>query len=190
MTKIITGSARGMNLITLPGDDVTRPTSARIKEGMFSALQFEMENKTVLDLFAGSGQLGLEALSRGATSAMFIDASREAMSVVKQNAEKTRLADKAKYLVSDYRTYLGKAKAQYSMVFIDPPYAMASEAIPTALSRLADNKLLTSDAIVVCESGMENPFGDALPAGYRLTKSYRYSISYVHILRFGGESES
>ena len=92
MLKIITGIAKGRKLETLTGD-ATRPSSQRIKEALFSAIQFDIENRRVLDLFAGSGQLGLEALSRGAVSATFIDAERESIDVVKKNAKNTGFFD-------------------------------------------------------------------------------------------------
>ena len=89
--RIITGTAKGKRLKTLEGD-ATRPTSERMKEAIFSAIQFDLEERTVLDLFAGCGQLGLEALSRGAKSAMFVDASNDAITVIKQNAVATIIA--------------------------------------------------------------------------------------------------
>lgn len=186
MMRIITGSARGVRLVTLAGD-ATRPTAEKAKEAIFSAIQFEIDGRRVLDLFAGSGQMGLEALSRGAESCMFIDASREAMEIVKQNAQKTRLLEKSRMLVSDYRTYIGKAKTAFDLVFIDPPYAM--HAVGDAVLRLYEKKCLANGAIVVCESGEEDPFGDTLPTGFTVEKKARYGISHVHILRYREESE-
>ena len=84
--RIITGKAKGTKLHSLEGEDVTRPTSERAKEAIFSMLQFEIEGRRVLDLFAGSGQLGLEAMSRGASYAMFVDQNRDAMNIVKKNS--------------------------------------------------------------------------------------------------------
>lgn len=185
MMRIITGTARGARLESLPGND-TRPTSERVKEAIFSSLQFELQGRRVLDLFAGSGQMGLEALSRGAESCMFVDASREAMAYVKKNAEKTRLFDRSKFLVSDFRTYIGKAIGQFDLVFIDPPYALSVAG--DAVRRLIEKKLLAPDAIIVAESGSEDIFGGDLPIGVEVIKSARYSISYVNILRFKGES--
>ena len=92
--RVITGIAKGKRLDTLEGMDV-RPTTDRVKEGMFSSIQFDLENTLVLDLFAGSGQLGIEALSRGARSAVFVDNSKKSLEVVKANLEKTNLTDKA-----------------------------------------------------------------------------------------------
>ena len=126
MMRIITGSAKGKKLLTLEGD-ATRPTSERIKEAIFSSLQFDIENRAVLDLFAGSGQMGLEALSRGAASATFIDSATDAIAVCKENAKRTGLFDKCRFLVSDYRNFIRKAahERKFDLVFIDPPYAMA-----------------------------------------------------------------
>ena len=184
MMRIITGSRRGVRLDTLPGE-ATRPTSERVKEAVFSAIQFEVGERRVLDLFAGSGQMGLEALSRGAVSCMFIDASPEAMAVVKKNAEKARLFDSCKFLISDYRTYIGKAHTEFDLVFLDPPYAMKAAA--DACRRLCEKHLLADGALVVLESGEEDPFGGELPAGLSLRKTARYSISYIQILSYRKE---
>lgn len=154
MLRIITGTAKGKRLETLEGE-ATRPTSERIKEAMFSAIQFDIEGRSVLDLFAGSGQLGLEALSRGASSVCFVDSAREAMDVVKKNARSTGFFDVCRYSVSDWRNYIRKASERdsYDLVFIDPPYAM--ECCADALSRLSSSALLRKGAIVVLESGTE-----------------------------------
>ena len=186
MMRIITGTSRGTRLESLPGND-TRPTSERVKEAIFSSLQFDLQGRRVLDLFAGSGQMGLEALSRGADTCMFIDASREAMAYIKKNAEKTRLFDRSKFLVSDFRTYIGKATGQFDLVFIDPPYALS--VVGDAIRRLIEKDLLAPDAIIVAESGNDDIFGGEIPAGIQVVKSARYSISYVHILRYEGDAE-
>ena len=156
MLRIITGSAKGKKLKTLEGE-ATRPTSERIKEAVFSAIQFDIEGRRVLDLFAGCGQLGLEALSRGAASAMFIDLSREAMEIVKENVKTTGFFDKSKYLVSDWKNYIRKASGRdkFDLVFIDPPYAM--ECCADAVERLIREELLNPGAIIVLESGEEEP---------------------------------
>ena len=172
--------------MTLPGD-ATRPTAEKTKEAVFSAIQFSLQGRRVLDLFAGSGQMGLEALSRGAEGCMFIDASREAMEIVKQNAQKTRLSDRSRMLVSDYRTYIGKAKTAFDLVFIDPPYAM--QAVGDAVLRLYEKGCLAKDAIIVCESGEAEPFGEGLPDCFRVEKQARYGISHIHILRYVGDGE-
>ena len=140
MMRIITGSARGTRLASLEGE-ATRPTAERVKEAIFSSIQFDIEGRSVLDLFAGSGQLGLEALSRGATSAMFVDSSADAMTIVKANAKKTGFFDCSRFLISDYRSYLRKATGRdgYHLIFLDPPYALGL--IPDALRRILAAKL-------------------------------------------------
>ena len=185
MMRIITGKARGKSLDTLPGT-ATRPTSERVKAAIFSSLQFELEGRRVLDLFAGSGQMGLEALSRGAASATFTDASPEAIAVVKENARRCGFFDVSRFLISDYRNVIRKAagRDEYDLVFIDPPYAM--NAAGDAVLRLIEAGLLAKGAIVVTEAGEEELL-PTLPAGLRLRKAARYSVSYVTILEWEGE---
>ena len=181
--RIITGTAKGKKLKTLEGE-ATRPTSERIKEAVFSAIQFDLEDRRVLDLFAGSGQMGLEALSRGASSVMFIDSAREAMEIVKENAKYIGFVDKCRYLVSDYRNYIRKAsgKDKFDLVFIDPPYAM--ECSVDALKRLAEADLLESGAIAVLESG-EEEIDLASLTGFEIIKSTHYGKkSFVNILLY------
>lgn len=154
--KIVTGALKGKRLISLEGD-ATRPTSERIKEAIFSSIQFDIENRRVLDLFAGSGQMGLEAISRGAASATFIDSSIDAMNIVKANIKSTGQADKTRTLVSDYRNYIRKAarggNAVFDLVFIDPPYALGCA--KDALVRLIQSNLLADGALCVLEVGEE-----------------------------------
>lgn len=186
MMRIITGSAKGKKLATLEGE-ATRPTSERIKEAIFSSLQFDIENRAVLDLFAGSGQMGLEALSRGAASAMFIDSAVEAIAVCKENAKRTDLFDKCRFLVSDYRNFIRKAAGErrFDLVFIDPPYAMAC--CTEALRRLTDADLLLKGALVVLESGEETIDTEAL-RGFEVQKKTAYGKkTAVHILLYRGE---
>ena len=183
MLRIITGTAKGKKLKTLEGE-ATRPTSERIKEAVFSAIQFDIEDRRVLDLFAGSGQMGLEALSRGASSVMFIDSAREAMEIVKENAKYVGFFDKCRYLVSDYRNYIRKASGRdkFDLVFIDPPYAM--ECSLDAVKRLAEAGLLANGAIAVLESGEEKIDLDSL-SDFEVIKSTHYGKkSFVNILLY------
>lgn len=185
MLRIITGKAKGKRIETLEGE-ATRPTSERIKEAVFSSIQFDIENRRVLDLFAGSGQLGLEALSRGASSASFVDSEREAMDVVKKNAKATGFFDECRYMVSDWRNYIRKAsgKDKYDLVFIDPPYSM--ECCADALARLTSSELLAVGAIVVLESGTEEIDTDSL-SDFEVIKSTHYGKkTFVNILLYKG----
>lgn len=149
--RIITGSAKGTKLFTLEGD-ATRPTSERAKEALFSMIQFDIEGRRVLDLFAGSGQLGLEAISRGAAYCLFTDASAAAIGIVKKNIEKTRFAEQTKTLITDYRSFLRKSEGRdgFDIIFLDPPYA--SDALTDALLRLQQTGLMRRGCLLVCES--------------------------------------
>ena len=182
--RIITGSARGAALKTLEGER-TRPTAEKVKEAVFSALQFDLEGRSFLDLFAGSGQMGLEALSRGARRAVFIDESREAMEIVKENAKKTGFFDLSHFLVSDYRNYLRKAagKEKFDIVFIDPPYA--AELVGDALARILSSDLARPGCLLVCESGSPDIFKghEEIASRFETVKYQRYGIAHVHILR-------
>ena len=183
MLKIITGSAKGKTLKTLEGE-ATRPTSERIKEAIFSSLQFDLEERRVLDLFAGCGQLGLEALSRGSRSVTFVDASREAMEIVKENARRCGFFDRCRYAVSDYRNFVRKASGRdiYDLVLIDPPYA--AECCAEAVARLEAAGVLADGAIVVCECGTE-PFDPASFAHFDILKSTHYGKkNFVNILLY------
>ena len=172
MLKIITGTAKGRILKTLEGE-ATRPTSERIKEAVFSSIQFDIENRRVLDLFAGCGQLGLEALSRGAESCMFIDSSREAMDIIKANVKATGFESSCKYLVSDSRNYIRKASGRevFDLVFIDPPDAL--KCCADVIRKLISAELLADGAIVVSESGEESIDHGDFPE-LEVTKSKRY----------------
>ncbi len=119
--RVITGEARGRKLITLEGEDV-RPTTSKVKEAIFSMIQFDIQGRSFLDLFAGSGQMGIEALSRGAESAVFVDASRKAVEVVRKNLDSTGFYSRAKVLHTDSLSYLEMTPGQFDIVFLDPPY--------------------------------------------------------------------
>lgn len=150
--RIITGSARGTKFTTLEGD-ATRPTTDKVKEALFSMIQFDIEGRAVLDLFAGSGQLGLEALSRGAARGTFIDESRAAVDVIIDNAKKTHLFDRCRVSVSGAVPFLKSAAGRetYDIVFLDPPYA--SGLLKESLALLPS--ILAPGASVVCECDTE-----------------------------------
>ena len=120
--RVITGIARGKRLATVPGTDIVRPTGDKVKEALFSSIQFDIEGRRILDLFAGSGQLGIEALSRGAQSATFVDTNDASIKVVKQNLDNTGLADKAQVVKSDYSTFTLRSSQKFDIAFLDPPY--------------------------------------------------------------------
>ena len=185
--RIITGTAKGTKLSTPEGEN-TRPTAERTKEAIFSALQFDMDGRAVLDLFAGSGQMGLEALSRGAESAMFIDASPESMAIIKENAKKTGFFEKSRFLISDYRSYVRKAggRDRFGLIFLDPPYA--SDYIDDAIERILKADLAMDGCLFVCEGAKETILEgkEELKSHFTLLKQNRYGIAHVHILQYKG----
>ncbi len=188
MMRIITGTAKGKRLATLEGD-ATRPTSERIKGAIFSSIQFDVAHRRVLDLFAGSGQMGLEALSRGAERAVFIDSSREAMEIVKKNAVSCGFFERSHFLVSDFRNYIRKASGRevFDLVFIDPPYGM--KCCAEAVGLLAKSGLLLPGAIVALESGEEeiDLDTDKRLSGFEVMKSTSYGKkTTVNILLYRG----
>ncbi|MBE6655521.1 MAG: 16S rRNA (guanine(966)-N(2))-methyltransferase RsmD [Ruminococcaceae bacterium] len=180
--RIITGSAKGAVLKTLDGEK-TRPTAEKVKEAVFSALQFDLEGRTFLDLFAGSGQMGLEALSRGAARAVFIDEARDAMEIVKENAKKTGFFDRSHFLVSDYRNYLRKAAGRevFDIVFIDPPYA--EQIAVDAMLRVINADMVKEGTLFVLEG--EDPIEEIQRADLTLVRAKKYGRAWIHIFRYG-----
>ena len=195
MMRMITGRARGVKLATLEGEQ-TRPTAERAKEAVFSMLQFEIEDRRVLDLFAGSGQLGLEAVSRGAGSATLVDRSREAIEVIKKNCLKTRLAPECEVICADYKEFLRSChgKKRYDLVFLDPPYALG--ALPKVLRRLTEGGLLVPNAKIVCESASSDDVfagEDTLASRFEILRTAKYGVAHVTVLRYlpqDGEGEA
>ncbi|MBQ6701474.1 MAG: 16S rRNA (guanine(966)-N(2))-methyltransferase RsmD [Clostridia bacterium] len=181
--RIITGSAKGAKLETLDGLD-TRPTAERVKESVFSMLQFEIENRRVLDLFAGSGQMGLEALSRGALSCTFVEKNLDAMAIVKKNAQKTRLIDRCKIINVDYKDYLRGARGRdkFDIVILDPPYSM--KIIPEILDSLVKFGLLNTNAKIVCESEDDTEYSHE---GLETVRHSKYGRVYITLLSKKGE---
>lgn len=183
MMRIITGRARGIKLDTLEGD-MTRPTSERAKMAIFSSLQFELEGRRVLDLFAGSGQMGLEAVSRGAAHAVMVDQSKDAVAVIRRNADKTRLIENCTIVCSDFAEFLRQRRGRdpFDIVFIDPPYAM--NACRAAVEAVLDNRLLKPHGILVLESGEPHPLGTETPlaASFEVLKAHHYGKAHVTIL--------
>ena len=154
--RVISGSARGKKLNSLQGD-LTRPTLDRVKEALFNILQFEIRDSIVLDLFSGSGALAIEALSRGAKCAIVCDNSKEAIKIINQNLQETKLLDKAQIICSDYMEALKKItneKIKFDIIFLDPPYK--TNYLENAINTIIKNKLLKDDGIIVLETDDEN----------------------------------
>ncbi len=175
--RVITGSARGKRLITPDGRDV-RPTPERVKEGLFSALQFDIEGRRVLDLFTGSGQLSVEALSRGAQSAVLVDNSAASIKIARANIENCGFSDKAKIIQSDYSAFCTMCRDTFDIVFLDPPYAegLLMPALKAVLPLVSDY------GFIICEHPSEvKP--DEYVGGFKIFKSYRYGKVYVTVYR-------
>lgn len=175
--RVITGLARGRRLATQKGENV-RPTPERVKEALFSALQFQIEGRRVLDLFAGSGQLGIEALSRGARQAVFVDASKEAAGIVQSNLEHTGFTDKSLVKNMDFASYFMQNTEPFDIAFLDPPYRTGL--IQRALPMTAE--VMNKGGTIVCE----NPIGEEMPetAGdFVRVRTYRYGKIVISLYR-------
>jgi len=177
--RVITGSARGTRLIAPKGMD-TRPTMDQVKEGLFSAIQFEIEGRRALDLFAGSGQLGIEALSRGAAGAVFVDAQKEACDVIRRNLEKTKFSDRAGVVQSDYASYLSGCRQKFDLVFLDPPYA--ENFLENSLKIISEIDILSESGIIICERPNEKQLSAGFSGLVRF-RDYRYGKTAVTIFR-------
>ena len=180
MMRIITGEARGVRLES-PKDESVRPTTEMTKEGLFSSIQFEIEGRRVLDLFAGSGQLGLEAVSRGAALAVFVDSATASVELVKSNARKTGLFDRCRVLHTDYAAYLkGFSDTPFDYVFVDPPYGL--HLIEDALRRLFKSGCVGESTLIFCESDTAEISISSVPEA-EIVKQYKYGKTYVHVVK-------
>jgi len=168
--RVIAGIAKGKPLAAPKGQN-TRPTTDRVKESLFAVIQFDVAGRSVLDLFAGSGALGIEALSRGAENAVFVDERSDCIDTVLENLGKTGLAEKARAIKADFISVLRKLQGEkFSLVFLDPPYRAGY--YEKALSALIEYALLMEDAIVVMEKDADENI--AIPAYFEAFKEKRY----------------
>ena len=182
MMRIITGRAKGIRLNTLEGAE-TRPTAERVKEAVFSMLQFDIEGRKVLDLFAGSGQMGLEAISRGASEAIFVERSEAAVKIIKQNIEKTRLTPFCSVIRSDCLDFIKRNRGdKFDIIFLDPPYASGLY-IPV-LKSLNEYGCLKPTTVLVCESDFDELLEkeSELKKVYRVKKTARYGKIVITVL--------
>lgn len=168
--RVITGTAKGKRLKELPGMD-TRPTTDRVKEGLFNVIQFDIEGRKILDLFAGTGQLGIECLSRGAAFCDFVDSAPAAMKIVKENVTACRLADKAAFHQKDFSAFLNGVRGKYDLIFLDPPYASGN--LERALEKITAIDIVSGNGIIVCESPVDHILPE-LPGCFVKTGEYRY----------------
>ncbi len=177
--RVITGKARGVQLKT-PDGLQTRPTTDRVKEALFSIIHFDIPGASVLDLFAGTGQLGIEALSRGASDAEFVDIRDEACSLIKENLKRTKLQDYARVVKAEYTSYLRSCHRKFGIIFLDPPYS--EEFLEKSLNLITEIDILQSGGIIVTE----RPLGKELLvdySGYTRSKDYKYGKVVLTIFR-------
>lgn len=180
--RIISGSARGRKLKEPQGLD-TRPTTDKVKESLFNIIQFELEGRRVLDLFAGTGQLGLEALSRGAEHCTFVDQRREAAALVKENVKLCRFEDRARVAQGEALTFLRSCGERFDVIFLDPPYK--TELLEQCIEKIAGFDILREYGIIVCESGLEWNI-PALTPPYEPGREYRYGQIKLTLCRRAG----
>ena len=177
--RVITGKARGIVLKT-PEGMATRPTADRVKEALFNIIQFEIPASRVLDLFGGTGQLGIEALSRDAKYAVFVDEREDACRLIRENLKRTKLEQYARVIRSDYMAYLKTCKEKFEIILLDPPYAEVF--LENSLKMITEIDILQSDGIIVAE----RPVGKELPGdfpGFERSKDYKYGKTLITIYR-------
>ena len=177
--RVISGKARGV-ILKAPEGMATRPTADRVKEAMFSIIQFDLPGAEILDLFGGTGQLGIEALSRGAKSAVFVDERDSACRLIQENLKKTKLDPLATVLHGDYSAYLRSCHRKFNIVFLDPPYAEVF--LENSLKMITEIDILQSGGIIVTE----RPIGKDLLCdfpGFNRSKDYKYGNTLLTIYR-------
>ena len=177
--RVITGKARGIQLKTPEGMQ-TRPTADRVKEALFSIIHFDIPGAKVLDLFGGTGQLGIEALSRGADNAVFVDAREDACKIIRENLRRTKLESQARVVRSDYLEYLRRSREKFDIIILDPPYAEVF--LENALNCIAEIDILQTGGIIVTE----RPLGKDLLCefeGLTRSKDYKYGNTLLTLYR-------
>ena len=176
--RVISGKSRGTSLFSLEGLH-TRPTTDRVKEAMFSIINFYLQDALVLDLFAGSGALGTEALSRGAKKCVFVENDRKAMEIVEKNLKKTNLIVDAELKFSDYKNYLNSETRQFDVILLDPPYN--KKMCDGALEIIYSKNLLKDDGVILCETD----FNETIETGFNLKKEYKYGNTKLSVYTKG-----
>lgn len=177
--RVITGKAKGIVLKT-PDGLATRPTADRVKEALFSVIQFEVPGCKVLDLFGGTGQLGIEALSRGAASAVFVDSSETACTLIRENLKRTKMEQVSKVIRSDYLQYLKSTKERFDIIFLDPPYAEVF--LENSIKCITEIDILQTNGIIVAERPLDKELPWDYP-GFVRSKDYKYGKTLITLFR-------
>ena len=177
--RVITGKARGVVLET-PEGMLTRPTSDRVKEALFSIIQFELPGAKVLDLFGGTGQLGIEALSRGASEAVFVDAREDACKLIRENLRRTKMEQQGKVVRADYMDYLQRCREKFEIILLDPPYAEVF--LENSLKMITEIDILQYGGIIVAERPVEKELPWEFP-GFSRSRDYKYGKTLLTLYR-------
>ena len=177
--RVITGKARGVQLKT-PEGMLTRPTADRVKEALFSIINFDLPGAAVLDLFGGTGQLGIEALSRGAKSAVFVDQREDACRIIRENLRRTRMETQGRVVRSDYLDYLRRSREKFDIILLDPPYAEVF--LENALKCITEIDILQTGGIIVAERPVEKELPFEFE-GYTRSRDYKYGKTLLTIYR-------
>ncbi len=177
--RVISGTAKGTVLKT-PDGLSTRPTTDRVKEAMFSIIQFDLPGAAVLDLFGGTGQLGIEALSRGAKSAVFVDAADSACKLIKDNLRKTKMDSCSRVIRSDYLSFLRNCKDQFDIILLDPPYIEVF--LENSLNLITEIDILQTNGIIVTERPVEKELPWNFP-GFSRSRDYKYGKTLLTVYR-------
>lgn len=180
--RVISGSARGRRLKELQGMD-TRPTTDKVKESLFNIIQFEIEGRRVLDLFGGTGQLGIEALSRGADHCTFVDMRKEAAALIRENLSLTGLSERSRVVQGDALSFLSSCGEKFDVILLDPPYH--TELLEKSVKRITEFDILREHGIMICESAAEREL-PALPPPYERGREYRYGKIRLTVCRRAG----
>lgn len=183
--RVIAGKVRGKPLKT-PNGLSTRPTTDRVKEAMFSIIHFELPGADILDLFAGTGQLGIEGLSRGANRVTFVDAQESACRLIRENVKACGFQDQARIVRSDYLSFLNQCSEKYNIILLDPPYAEVF--LENSLKRISEIDILQSDGIIVTERPVGKGILCEIP-GFTCSRDYKYGSTLLTIFRKDGSKE-
>ena len=177
--RVISGIAKGTVLKT-PDGMMTRPTADRVKEAMFSIIQFDLPGAKVLDLFGGTGQLGIEALSRGASAAVFVDSADSACKLIKENLVKSKFDSRGRVVRSDYLSFLKNCRERFDIILLDPPYIEVF--LENSLNLITEIDILQTNGIIVTERPVEKELPWNFP-GFSRSRDYKYGKTLLTIYR-------
>ena len=177
--RVIAGKAKGIVLKT-PDGMLTRPTADRVKEALFSILQFDIPGTKVLDLFGGTGQLGIEAISRGAKSAVFVDAADAPCRLIKENLRRAKMENEGRVVRADYLQFLSQCRETFDIIFLDPPYAEVF--LENSIKKISEIDILQSGGIIVTERPVEKALNLEID-GFSRSKDYKYGRTLITLYR-------